>query len=154
MRILLASLASAAVLVACAGEPGEEPEDRPSSSVTFGGPDATLFVEIADDVQERRKGLMGVEHLPADQGMAFVWPEPVEGTFWMKNTLIPLSIAFVGAESEVIDILHMEPCEADPCPKYGIDEPYVLAIEANRGWFDRHGVEAGDRAELRTSLDG
>jgi uncharacterized membrane protein (UPF0127 family) len=154
MRIFLAWLASAAVLVACAGEPAEEPRDHPSSSVTFGGPDAKLAVKIADDIEERRRGLMDVEELPADQGMAFVWPEPERGTFWMKNTLIPLSIAFVDDAGRVIDILDMEPCEADPCPRYGIHAPYVLAVEANLGWFDEHGVQAGDRADLRTNLDG
>jgi len=43
----------------------------------------------------------------------------------------------------------MQPCETDPCPSYGVDEPYVLAVEANIGWFHEHGIEAGDSAELR-----
>jgi hypothetical protein len=153
MWSVLASLVSLTVLSACAGETNETSPDRPASTVTFQGTDATLFVEIADDTEERRRGLMGVENLPTDQGMAFVFPEPVEGTFWMKDTLIPLSIAFVDASGRVLDVLDMEPCEADPCPHYGIDEPYVLAIEANLGWFDEHGVDAGDRAELEASLD-
>ena len=72
----------------------------------------------------------------------------------MKDTLIPLSIAFVDEAGRVIDVLDMQPCESDPCPTYGVDEPYVLAVEANLGWFDDHGVGAGDRAELRTSLYG
>ena len=103
---------------------------------------------------EQRRGLSGIEQLPADEGMAFVWQEPVGSTFWMKDTLIPLSIAFVDEAGRVIDVLDMQPCESDPCPTYGVDEPYVLAVEANLGWFEDHGVEAGDRAELRTSLYG
>lgn len=97
---------------------------------------------------------MGVERLPADEGMAFVFDEPVSSTFWMKDTLIPLSIAFVDEADRVIGVRDMQPCEADPCPTYGVDGPYILAIEANLGWFDEHGIEAGDRAELRMSAYG
>jgi uncharacterized membrane protein (UPF0127 family) len=122
--------------------------------VSFEGADALLYVDVADDAEERRRGLMGVESLPTNEGMAFVFDEPVGSTFWMKDTLIPLSIAFVGEDDRVIGVRDMQPCEADPCPSYGIDEEYVLAIEANLGWFEDHGIEAGDRAELRVSAYG
>jgi uncharacterized membrane protein (UPF0127 family) len=134
-------------LVACSGS--DTHPDRPPSTVTFEGADAPLYVDVADEAEERRRGLMGVENLPGDEGMAFVFDEPVDSTFWMKDTPIPLSIAFVDEDGRVIDVLDMEPCEADPCPSYGIDEPYVLAIEANIRWFQEHGVEAGDSAELK-----
>jgi uncharacterized membrane protein (UPF0127 family) len=151
MRSFLAVLVSLTSLAGC-GEQGNE--GRPTSTVRFGGTEATLAVEVADDTEEQRRGLMGVEHLPAGQGMAFVWREPVQSTFWMKDTLVPLSIAFVDESGRVIDVLDMQPCETDTCPTYGVNEPYVFAIEANIGWFDDHGIEAGDRAELRESLDG
>ncbi|HEX5936333.1 MAG TPA: DUF192 domain-containing protein [Actinomycetota bacterium] len=122
----------------------------PTSTVTFGASRAELAVAVADDDDERRRGLMDVEQLPDDEGMAFVFDEPVSGTFWMKNTLIPLSIAFVGEDGNVVGVLDMEPCEADPCPRYGVDDPYVMAIEANRGWFEDNGVGVGDRAELES----
>ena len=151
MRSFLVVLISLTLLAGCGDQ---DPAARPTSTVRFDGTDATLAVEVADDPQERREGLMGIEEVPADQGMAFVWPEPVDSTFWMKDTLVPLSIAFVDESGRVIDVLDMEPCEVDPCPSYGIDEPFVLAIEANLGWFQDHGIERGDRAELRTSLYG
>jgi uncharacterized membrane protein (UPF0127 family) len=154
MRWLLVLSISIAPLAACSGAAPASSGPVPPSTVTFGGADAKLHVEIADDTDERRQGLMGVEHLPADRGMAFVWPDPVDSTFWMKNTLVPLSIAFVDDAGYVIDVLDMEPCREDPCPRYGIGEPYVLAVEANLGWFDDHGVRAGDRAELRAGLYG
>jgi uncharacterized protein len=155
MRRILAVLVSLAALAACAGDDAQDaPPAPPPSTMTFGGTDATLSVDVADETDERQRGLMGIQHLPADQGMAFVWSEPVEATFWMKDTLIPLSIAFVDEDGAVIDVLDMQPCETDPCPTYGVDEPYVLAVEANLGWFDDHGVGAGDRAELRASLYG
>jgi hypothetical protein len=134
-------------LVACVGS--DDHPERPPSTVTFDDPGAVLYVDVADDGEERRRGLMAVSHLPADQGMAFVYEDPVEHTFWMKDTLIPLSIAFVDDAGRVIGVRDMAPCETDPCPSYGVDEPYVLAVEANQGWFTDRGVDVGDRAELR-----
>jgi uncharacterized protein len=151
VKILAVSVALAA-LVACSGT--ETPPDRPPSTVTFEEADSLLYVDVADTPEERREGLMGVEDLPDDEGMAFLFDEPVSSTFWMKDTLIPLSIAFVGEDDRVVGVLDMQPCEADPCPSYGVDEPYVLAIEANLGWFREHSVETGDSAELRTSAYG
>ena len=118
--------------------------------VRFGGSGTgpALHVDIADTQQERERGLMSITDLPADAGMAFVWSEPTTGLFWMKDTLIPLSIAFVGQDGRIVTIDEMTPCTADPCPTYGAGGPYVLAIEANAGWFTEHGVKAGDRAQL------
>jgi uncharacterized membrane protein (UPF0127 family) len=127
------------------------PSRQPPSVVSFrteSGQAATLHVEVADDDAERARGLMGVEDLPEDQGMAFVWDEPVDTAFWMKDTLIALSIAFWDADGRVIAILDMQPCEADPCPTYGSGAPFVGAVEANLGWFDEHGVAVGDHVEL------
>lgn len=139
-------------MITCSGT--DDQPDRPPSTVAFEGTDALLYVDIADETGEQRRGLMAVEDLPSDQGMAFVFDEAVDSTFWMKDTLIPLSIAFVDESDRVIGVRDMEPCQVDPCPSYGVDEPYVLAIEANLGWFDEHGIELGDRAELRVSAYG
>src|SRR5687768_1683664 len=95
MRWFLAALVTLAAPVTCADETVEGPRAHPPATVTFEGTDAILHVEIADDVEEQGRGLMGVEDLPTDQGMAFVYDEPTGGAFWMKDTLIPLSIAFV-----------------------------------------------------------
>lgn len=136
-------------LVACGGIDSQT--TRPAATVTFDESGAVLYVAVAETAQEQQKGLMGVETLAADEGMAFVFDEPSNSTFWMKDTLIPLSIAFVDDSGRVIGVRDMQPCEADPCRTYGIDEPYVLAIEANLGWFDRAGIEDGDHAELKVS---
>lgn len=141
-----------AELVACSGT--DHQPDRPPSTVAFDSNGAVLYVDVAETAEARQKGLMGVETLPADEGMAFVFDEPSHSTFWMKDTLIPLSIAFVDGDDRVIGVRDMQPCEADPCPTYGIDEPYVLAIEANLGWFDEAGIEVGNHAELRVSAYG
>ena len=150
MRILLTG--ALVITVACGG--ADETPRRPTSAVSFEGNDAVLYVDVADTPQEQEKGLMRVEKLPSDQGMAFVFDEPSRSTFWMKDTLIPLSIAFVDDTGRVLGLRDMQPCEADPCPTYGIDQPYVLAIEANLGWFDEAGVEVGDHAKLGVGAYG
>ena len=146
MRAIAAILA-ALILGACAG--GDEHPDRPPSTVTFGNSGAVLYVDIAETQADQQRGLMGVEQLPGNEGMAFVYDEPVEHSFWMKDTLIPLSIAFVDGSGRVVGLREMEPCQSEPCPTYGIRTPYVLAVEANRGWFEEHRVGVGDRAELQ-----
>jgi uncharacterized protein len=144
MRRLLAIVLLAAV-AACGGD---QPSTGADHVVRFPGADATLHVRVADSDGERARGLMGVDALPADEGMAFVWDEPVETTFWMKDTLIPLSIAFVGADDRIVTIAEMTPCRADPCPTYAAAAPFVLAIEANQGFYDDAGIVEGERAIL------
>ena len=154
MKGIAVAFASLAFLAGCARDTVADRSDRPLSTVAFDGPDALLYVDIADETEEQRRGLMGVEHLPADQGMAFVFEEAVDSTFWMKETLIPLSIAFVDENGLVIGVRDMEPCQVGPCPSYGVAAPYLLAIEANLGWFAEHSIEAGDKAELRVGAYG
>jgi len=92
---------------------------------------------------------MGVTDLPANHGMAFVWEAPTDASFWMKDTLIPLSIAFVDESGRILTIEEMHPCAADPCDTYESSGRYVMAIEANAGWYDTHGIKVGDQADLR-----
>jgi len=116
--------------------------------IAIGGGSVRLDVSVADTDPERERGLMGVTSLPADQGMAFVFAGPTRATFWMKDTVIPLTIAFVDVNRRVVTIEEMEPCHSNPCPTYRSSAPYTMAVEANAGWFDRAGVAVGDRAEL------
>ena len=135
-------------LVACSGSNTPTPGNcSPDPAIVHVG-SSQLTVRVAEDEASREQGLMGVTTLPADEGMAFVFDGPSTGTFWMKNTLIPLSIAFVGEDGRIVTIREMTPCEAEPCPTYGADAPYTTAIEANAGWFADHGVEVGDEVRL------
>ena len=139
-------------LVACSGT--DHHPNRPPSTVVFDGSDAVLYVNVAETAEEQQRGLMGVKRLPDNEGIAFVFDQPSDSTFWMKDTLIPLSIAFVDENDRVVGVRDMPPCETDPCPRFGVDDPYVLAIEANLGWFEEAGVEVGDHAELSVSAYG
>jgi len=108
----------------------------------------SLDVQIADTTQERATGLMGREDLSPYDGMAFVWNEPIVSSFWMKDTLIPLSIAFWDQDGRIVSIIDMQPCERDPCPTYGPGTPFVGAVEVAQGDLERHGVAVGDTVEL------
>ena len=150
VRQLLPSIAMV-LAVACAtpGVHGTPACDVSPSQIRFGAVGPELHVQLATDEASRATGLMGVNSLPADEGMAFTWDGPTDGTFWMKDTLIPLSIAFVGADGKIVTIAEMTPCQTDPCPTYAAEASYTMAVEANAGWFADHGIEVGDRVTLR-----
>lgn len=107
-----------------------------------------LRVEIAETPQAKAKGLMGRPELAAGAGMVFLESRPVATGFWMKDTLIPLSIAFWGPDGRIGAILDMEPCPAEPCRTYDPGVAWTGAVEVNQGFFDRHGVAVGDRIRL------
>jgi hypothetical protein len=109
-------------------------------TLTDGRQDVPMPVWVADTSALRQRGLMGRELLPPDAGMVFVFEEDTGGGFWMKDTLIPLSIAFLDDSGQIVDILDMEPCRADPCPVYTPDATYRYALEANEGYFEDHGI--------------
>lgn len=115
---------------------------------TNGDERITMPVLVADDPSLRSIGLMHRTELPGDAGMLFEFDAPTAGAFWMKNTLLPLSIAFVGQDGTVQQVLDMEPCTADPCPRYAPADPYVRAVEANQGYFAAHDITAGWSLEV------
>jgi uncharacterized protein len=107
-----------------------------------------IGVEVADSAQERAQGLMFRQSLPRDGGMVFLQEDEAGGAFWMKDTLIPLSLAVWGPEGRIAAILDMEPCREEPCPLYDPEVSWVGAVEVNQGFFARNGVEVGDRVRL------
>lgn len=135
-------------------ERGVEPEEtslgfRHSSAVIETDSGTVLVnVEVADTPELQQRGLMGREELADDAGMVFLFFEEHGGGFWMKNTLIPLSIAFFDADGEILEILDMEPCEEDPCPVYDPGVSYRGALEVNQGSFEGWGVEVGDEIHV------
>jgi uncharacterized membrane protein (UPF0127 family) len=92
---------------------------------------------------------MNRRRLAPRTGMLFVFDGPTRGAFWMKDTLIPLSIAFARADGRILKILNMDPCSADPCPVYDPGVAFAYALEVNQGAFRRWGVRAGNRLRLR-----
>ena len=101
-----------------------------------------IEAEVAADEQMRQLGLMYRSRLPSGQGMLFVYPSPVRICMWMKNTLIPLSVAFLDEEGLILNIEDMTPqSEESHCSV----KSARYALEMNQGWFVGHGVKAGDR---------
>jgi uncharacterized protein len=147
MLRLLAVL-SLATVVACGTEPSAPPVPTapPGGALVAFGKNVAA-VELATDAASWQKGLMRRRSLDPDSGMLFLFPEEQKSGFWMKNTLIPLSIAFMkrtrGQTYRVVRILDMTPCKADPCRIYDPKAAYDVALEVNRGWFTAHAVREG-----------
>ena len=112
-----------------------------------GGESVEVRVEIADEPDEQATGLMNRTALGEDRGMLFVFPSEEDRSFWMKDTLIPLSIAYMDSEGRIVDIQDMKALDDDP-PHYDSAEPARYALEVNKGFFDERGVEVGDSTEL------
>jgi len=111
------------------------------------GKEVEVRVEVADTEPERELGLMGRTALPEDRGMLFVFDEEQELSFWMKDTLIPLSVAFMDSGGRIVDIQDMKPLDDDP-PHYVSAEPAQYALEVNQGFFEERGIKVGDSARL------
>ena len=101
-----------------------------------------LRVEVAENDAQRTKGLMFREKMGANDGMLFIFEEPAYQSMWMKNTLIPLSVAFVDRDGVILNIRDMQPHSLDSHMAAG---PARYAVETNVGWFKAKGVKAGDR---------
>jgi uncharacterized membrane protein (UPF0127 family) len=101
-----------------------------------------INAELASTAQQREIGLMFRTSMPTNDGMLFVFEQPGQQCFWMKNTLIPLSIAFLGDDGSVVNIDDMKPQTlAGHCSA----KPVRFVLEMNEGWFAKRGVKAGTR---------
>ena len=101
-----------------------------------------ITAEIASTPQSRMIGLMMRERLAPNHGMVFVFEDKSQHCFWMRNTLIPLSIAFIDDDGTVVSIADMSPkSEASTCPQL----PVRYALEMDHGWFAKRGVTAGQK---------
>jgi uncharacterized membrane protein (UPF0127 family) len=100
-----------------------------------------LTVNIADDDSSRISGLMNSEELTPDTGLLFRWPDVQPRSFWMKDTTIPLDIAYISDTGNILNIEEMEPLSLSSVISNG---PAMCALEVNRGWFDKNGIKPGD----------
>ena len=103
----------------------------------------TVEAEVADESDERTIGLMGREELAEGKGMLFVFREPQAMGFWMRDTLVPLSIAYINAAGVIREIHDMQPLDETPARSAFRDLLY--ALEVPQGWFAKNGILAGDR---------
>ncbi len=108
-------------------------------------------VEVADTDTEKRRGLMERTELAEDAGILFVFGGEQQVPFTMRNTQLPLSIAFINAQGIIVDILDMQPL--DETTPYASAAPYQYALEVNQGFFAQRGIEVGNLVELPLLFD-
>lgn len=144
--LALAALALAICPLALAGDVTFA---RGTVTIATGQRKAIVRVEIAETDAQRARGLMFRQSLARNAGMLFLFPSPTRGAFWMKDTHIPLSIAFADRRGRILKIMNMSPCHADPCPLYDPKVTYRRALEVNQGAFRRWGARVGSRITLR-----
>lgn len=125
------------------GAPAGAQPPLPAIPLEVGG--HTVRAELADTPGRMRDGLMDRTHLAADSGMLFMLGPPDDlYCFWMKNTLLPLSIAFIDERGRIVSIQDMQPLSLTPhCPPSAI----TTALEMAQGWFARTGIQVGDSVQ-------
>ena len=138
--------ALAALVLLCGWAEAQSPFDRGVVRITQDGREARLKVEIARNRRTRARGLMGRAHLAENAGMLFVFEGEERRFFWMKNTRIPLSLAFIGPEGHVLEIVHLQPHKPGRrIPSYTSRRKVRWVLEVNQGWFLRNGFGLGAR---------
>lgn len=124
---------------ACTQAAPEPQSGLPKVSLSLGT--NSLSAQVAADEATRERGLMSRTRLAPDEAMVFVFPQPRPVAFWMKDTPVPLSIAYVGTSGRIFEIHDLKPMNETPVPS--ASDAVVYAIEVPRGWFANHGVVAG-----------
>jgi uncharacterized protein len=109
----------------------------------------TVNVEIASTPQQRQQGLMWRQELDPDWGMLFIFPGLSGGGFWMRNTYVPLDIAYIGADGTVLEIRAAKPLDETILTPA---RPYRYVLEVNQGWFAEHGLGVGSKLTLPDNL--
>ncbi|MEO5672591.1 MAG: DUF192 domain-containing protein [Ramlibacter sp.] len=133
--LALACLALAAALPVQAQEP-----QMNLPRVTLSSGMHQIDAQVAQSPDQRATGLMFRKEMPQHEGMLFIFDQPTVQCFWMKNTLLPLTAAFVGDDGTVVNLVDMKPQTTD---SHCSEKPVRFVLEMNRGWFARKGIRAG-----------
>jgi uncharacterized membrane protein (UPF0127 family) len=134
--------AAAGLGLACAFAFAQQPQKLPVTPLTAGI--HVIKAEVAATEANRQQGLMFREKMGPNEGMVFLFEQPAPICMWMKNTLIPLSVAFIDADGQIINIEDMQPHSmASHCAK----KPARYALEMNQGWFRQKNIKPGTAIE-------
>lgn len=137
-RSFLAALAWA---LACSGSLAQDQAQR-LEAITLTAGMHRISAEVALTPQQRAIGLMHRKEMPQHQGMLFVFERPEVQCFWMKNTLIPLSIAFLADDGSIVNVAQMK---AQSLDSHCSSQPVRFALEMNEGWFAKKGMGPGSK---------
>ncbi|MDB5946252.1 MAG: hypothetical protein JWQ33_1278 [Ramlibacter sp.] len=129
-----------AALVSCAAFAQEAQMNLPRVKLSAGM--HQIDAQVARTTDERSTGLMFRKEMPQHEGMLFVFEEPSQQCFWMKNTVLPLSVAFVADDGTVVNVDEMKPQTLD---SHCSLKPVRYVLEMNQGWFSKKGIKAGAR---------
>ena len=156
MRFALLLTATLACSTGKREEPAPMPPTQPpSNSVTYTGPkvivstpqgDKEVKVEVVATPPLIQKGLMFRKHLPLDAGMLFLMPSEREWPFWMKNTLIPLDMIWIGSDLRVVGVVENTTPMSEE--ERTVGKPSLYVLEVNGGWTKQHGVGAGTKVKF------
>ena len=130
------------VLSSCSGL---EKFEKRKISIEGSGGSQTITVELARTETQRAQGLMHRKTINDGEGMLFIFEKDQILSFWMKNTLIPLSIAYISSDGRILEIYDMEPGNLVPVTSRRSGR---YALEVNQGWFNRAGIGVGDRLDI------
>jgi uncharacterized membrane protein (UPF0127 family) len=136
------SLALAAAFLAAAAFAQEPQTNLPRVKLTAGM--HVIDAQVATTPDERMTGLMFRQEMPQQEGMLFVFEYPSQQCFWMKNTLLPLSVAFVADDGTIVNTEEMQPQTLDA---HCSTRPVRYVLEMNKGWFSKKGIKAGTKLE-------
>ena len=146
-------LITAILVIAACSQPNQNPSANAVSTpppTPIALPRAVLpdglaiDLELAMTAQEISNGLMFRPSLSDSRGMLFLFEQPRQPSFWMKNVLIPLDLVFLDGTGTVVDVIaDVQPCATDPCPNYPPSSPCEAVLEINAGSAAAHGIEVG-----------
>lgn len=123
-----------------AAESADHPQPQQLPATTLQAGMHLIKAEVAQRPQEHMIGLMWRKSMGTNDGMLFIFPRSTQQCFWMKNTLIPLSVAFIADDGSIVNLDEMQPqTEQSHCSTH----PVRYVLEMNKGWFDRRGIKAG-----------
>ena len=152
MTIPLTKMATTLLLVvaALAAQPAF-PQDAPQTGlprVKLAAGMHQITAQVAQTPEQRQIGLMFRKVMPQFEGMLFVFEQPNQQCFWMKNTLLPLTAAFVADDGTIVNLVDMKPQSTD---SHCSAKPVRYVLEMNQGWFERKGIKA---VAVRSGLSG
>ena len=147
LRILIVALLGLCVAIPLPGRAQTGPTDDvgPLAKVILHIGKASLTTEIAASPAQQERGLMYVTKLPDNDGMIFLLPKVITAAFWMKNTLIPLSIAFIDKNGVILEIHDMK--AQDETITRSDSDQVAYALETNLHWFALNGIKPGDKID-------
>jgi uncharacterized membrane protein (UPF0127 family) len=157
VRLAAASLLALAFGAGCKRD-GQQPQATtaaapvPTVSIDTGARKLLFHVEVAATPEEQERGLMYRERLATDAGMLFVWARPSAHTFWMKNTLIPLDMIFIGADQKIVGIV--ENAEPQTLNERRVNGASQYVLEIGGGLSSQLGIRAGQAVELHAVAPG